>query len=133
MEGLLLEAYDRLKSPLMKEIHHGESNPERAIADAETILQKLEAKLNSQPKENKVEIPFRTEIERSLTRLSEILANQEKEDILDAIKAQLTIFRGLAQLSEFSEGLTIANLTLEELQNNPQSVTTIGARALQRA
>jgi chemotaxis family two-component system sensor histidine kinase/response regulator PixL len=130
LEGLLLEAYDRLKSPLMKEIHHGESNPERAIADAETILQKLEAKLNSQPKENKVEIPFRTEIERSLTRLSEILANQEQEDILDAIKAQLTIFRGLAQLSEFSAGLTIANLTLEELQNNPQSVTTIGARAL---
>ena len=130
LEGLLLEAYDRLKSPLMKEIHHGESNPERAIADAETILQKLEAKLNSQPKENKVKIPFRTEIERSLSRLSEILANQEKEDILDAIKAQLTILRGLAQLSEFSEGLTIANLTLEELQNNPQSVTTIGARAL---
>ena len=130
LEGLLLEAYDRLKSPLMKEIHHEQSNPERAIADAETILQRLEAKLNTQPKENKVEIPFQAEIERSLTRLAEILASEEKEDILDAIKAQLTIFRGLAQLSEFSEGLAIANSILKELQNSPQSVTTIGTRAL---
>ena len=131
LEGLLLEAYDRLKSPLMKEIHHGESNPERAIADAELILQKLEAKLNSQPKENRVEIPFQTEIERSLTRLSEILVSQESEDILEAIKAQLTIFRGLAQLSEFSEGLTIANSLLKELQDKPQSVKSIGTKALE--
>lgn len=130
LEGLLLEGYDRLKSPLMTEIHHGESNPDKAIASAEIILQQLEAKLNKQPKENSsIKIPFGEEIKRSLNRLEEILAT-EQEDILEAIKAQLTIFRGLAQLSELNELLAIANHTLEELQKNPQSVHHIGTEAL---
>ena len=131
LEGLLLEAYDRLKSPLMKEIHHGESNADQAIANAETILQQLEAKLNAQPKENHgVKIPFNEEIKRSLARLEAILAREDPAEILEAIKAQLTIFRGLAQLSELNDFIAIANSTLEQLQNNPQSVIKIGTQAL---
>ncbi|VEP18003.1 Chemotaxis protein histidine kinase-like protein [Hyella patelloides LEGE 07179] len=132
LEGLLLEAYDRLKSPLMTEIHHGESNPHRAIADAKPILQQLEAKLNSQPKENQsaVKIPFGEEIKRSLKRLEDILTSKDKTEVLEAIKAQLTIFRGLAQLSNLDSFLKIANSTLDNLQANPQNVIVIGTEAL---
>jgi two-component system, chemotaxis family, sensor histidine kinase and response regulator PixL len=37
LEGLLLEAYDRLKSPLVTEIHHGETDPAKAIANANLV------------------------------------------------------------------------------------------------
>jgi two-component system, chemotaxis family, sensor histidine kinase and response regulator PixL len=131
LEGLLLEAYDRLKSPLISEIHHGEIDSEKAIANADLILQQLEAKLNTKPKANKsgAEIPFGEEIKRSLSRLETILASEQKDDILEAIKAQLTIFRGLAELSGLKKCLAIANLTLEELKSNPQSVVEIGTQA----
>jgi two-component system, chemotaxis family, sensor histidine kinase and response regulator PixL len=132
LEGLLLEAYDRLKSPLVTEIHHGETDPAKAIANANLILQQLEAKLSIQPKANQSgkEIPFGEEIKRSLSRLETILASGQKDDLLAAITAQLTIFRGLAELSGIKKCLAIANLTLEELKSNPQSVADIGTQAL---
>ena len=132
LEGLLLKAYDRLKSPLMMEIHHGESNPDKAIADALPILQQLEDKLNSQPKENKsaVEIPFGEEIKRSLTRIEDILNGDNETEVLEATKAQLAIFRGLAQLSNLQDFLAIADNTLDKLQQNPQSVIAIATDAL---
>lgn len=132
LEGLLLEAYDRLKSPLISEIHHGEVDTEQAIARADLILQQLETKLNAQPRANQsnIEIPFADEIKSSLSRLEAILASEQKDDIIEAIKAQLTIFRGLAELSGLKKGLAIANLTLEELKSNPHSVMEIGTQAL---
>ena len=37
LEELLLQAYDRLKSPLMDEIHYGGSDPQEAIANAKGV------------------------------------------------------------------------------------------------
>ena len=132
LEELLLQAYDRLKSPLLDEIYYGGSNPEEALANSEEVWQQIESKLNQQPKQQPttLKVPFGKEIERSLDRIAEILANKDQTGILEAVKAQFTIFRGLAQLSNLENFLEIANSTLDELQANPEAAKKIGTKAL---
>ncbi|MDJ0650371.1 MAG: hybrid sensor histidine kinase/response regulator [Xenococcaceae cyanobacterium MO_188.B19] len=131
LEELLLQAYDRLKSPLMAEIHTGETDPEATIAKAQPVLQQLEAKLKAQSSYKKItDFPFAREIDQGLDRLSLILSSPDETDILQALKVQFTIFRGLAEVSGIADFLTIADSTLEQLNNNPNSVITIGENAL---
>ena len=131
LEELLLQAYDRLKSPLMAEIHTGETDPEATIAKAQPVLQELQAKLKAQSSYKKItDFPFAREIDQGLDRLSLILSSPDETDILEALKVQFTIFRGLAEVSGVADFLTIADSTLEKLDKYPDSVITIGENAL---
>ncbi len=131
LEELLLQTYDRLKSPLMAEIHTGETDPEETIAQAKPILQELEAKLKALSSNKKTrDFPFAREIDQGLERLAVILSSSEPTEILEALKAQVTIFRGLAELSGVTDFIIIANNTLEQLHNNPELVIDIGKNAL---
>ncbi len=131
LEELLLQAYDRLKSPLLAEIHTGATEPEDAIAKAEPVLQELAAKLKAQSNQKRIrDFPFAREIDQGIDRLSVILSSPDETDILEALKAQFTIFRSLAELSGIADFLTIANSTLEQLENHPESVISIGEKAL---
>ncbi|MDJ0574775.1 MAG: hybrid sensor histidine kinase/response regulator [Xenococcaceae cyanobacterium MO_234.B1] len=131
LEELLLQAYDRLKSPLLAEIHQGAIEPEDAIAKAEPVLQELAAKLKAQSNKKRIrDFPFAREISQGIDRLSVILSSPDETDILEALKAQFTIFRSLAELSGIADFLTIANATLEQLENHPESVISIGEKAL---
>ena len=132
LEELLLRAFDCLKSPLMTEIQTGESNAAEDVAKSKPIFKQLKTKLNSHPNANKAgtEIPFAQEIKRGLERLETILASSEKTEVLEALKAQLTIFRGLAKISNLDEFVAIANETLEQLDKYPGSVVNLGQQAL---
>ena len=132
LEELLLQGYDRLKSPLLAEIHTGGSDPEDAIAKADSVFQELTAKLQAQPTNHQgvANFPFAREIDQGLERLAVILSSPDETDILEALKAQFTIFRGLAQLSGVEDFVTIANDTLKQLHNHPESVISIGEKAL---
>ncbi len=132
LEELLLRAYDCLKSPLIAEIQTGKSNATEDLASSKPIFQQLENKLNSYPRVNKpgAEIPFAEEIKRGLERLETILASSEKTEIIEALRAQLTIFRGLAKISNLEEFVAIADSTLEQLDKNPDSVVSLGQQAL---
>ncbi|MDJ0902298.1 MAG: hybrid sensor histidine kinase/response regulator [Xenococcus sp. MO_188.B8] len=132
LEELLLRAFDCLKSPLMTEIQTGESNAAEDVAKSKPIFKQLETKLNVHSRANKpsAEIPFAQEIKRGLERFETILASSEKTEILEALKAQLTIFRGLAKISNLDEFVAIANNTLEQLDKYPASVVNLGKQAL---
>ncbi|MGK7895332.1 MAG: chemotaxis protein CheA, partial [Xenococcus sp. (in: cyanobacteria)] len=132
LEELLLRAFDCLKSPLIAEIKTGESDATKAVAKSKPIFKQLETKLNSYPRANKpgAEIPFAQEIKRGLERFETILGSSEKTEILEALKAQLTIFRGLAKISNLDEFVAIANNTLEQLDKYPGSVVNLGKQAL---
>ncbi len=132
LEELLLRAFDCLKSPLIAEIQTGESDATESVAKSKPIFKQLETKLNSYPRANKpgTEIPFAQEIKRGLERLETILASSEKTEILEALKAQLTIFRGLAKISNLDDFVAIANNTLEQLDKYPASVVNLGKQAL---
>ena len=130
LEGLLLQGYDRLKSPLMAEIHQETGSPDKAIAEAQPILEQIQELLESQQKPNTKEIPFAEEIQRSLQRLEEIL-QQEPQDLPDAVKAQMTIFQGLTQLAELHELEAIALNTLDRLQTQPHLAKEVAATALE--
>lgn len=132
LEELLLRAFDCLKSPLISEIQTGESDATKAVAKSKPIFKQLETKFNSYPRANKpsTEIPFAQEIKRGLERLETILASSEKTEILEALKAQLTIFRGLAKISNLDEFVAIANNALEQLDKYPGSVVNLGKQAL---
>lgn len=132
LEELLLQAYDRLKSPLIAEIHSEATDPEITIAQAKPVLERLEAKLKSQSSHKKViDFPFSREISQGLERLEIILSGTNTTEVLEALKVQFTIFRGLAEVSGVADFLTIANKTLEQLKNHPNSAITVGENALQ--
>ena len=132
LEELLLRAFDCLKSPLIAEIQTGESNAAADASKSKPIFQQLETKLNSYPRANKpsTEIPFAQEIKRGLERFETILASSNKTEILEALKAQLTIFRGLAKISNLDEFVAIANNTLDQLDKYPASAVNLGKQAL---
>ncbi|ELS03788.1 chemotaxis protein histidine kinase-like protein [Xenococcus sp. PCC 7305] len=132
LEELLLRAFDCLKSPLIAEIKTGSSDAQADVAKSKPVFQQLETKLNSFPRANKsgTEIPFAQEIKRGLERLETILSSSEKTEILEALKAQLTIFRGLAKISNIDEFVAIANNTLDQLDKYPASVVNLGKQAL---
>ena len=132
LEELLLQAYDRLKSPLIDEIHYGGSDEDEAIANSQEIWQQIEVKFNSHFKgtSTKVNIPFSGEINQGLERLEKILVESDTTEILDALKLQIIIFRGLAEVSQMTEFLAIANSTLELLENEPDLARNTGQQAL---
>ena len=132
LEELLLRAFDCLKSPLIAEIQTGESNAAADASKSKPIFQQLETKLNSYPRANQpsTEIPFAQEIKRGLERFETILASSNKTEILEALKAQLTIFRGLAKISNLDEFVAIANNTLDQLDKYPASAVNLGKQAL---
>ncbi len=132
LEELLLQAYDRLKSPLMDEIHYGGSDPQEAIDNAKGLWKQLETKLGidfADPHQ-KITVPFAGEILQGLERLKNILQDAHRQEIGGVLKLQLKLFRNLAELGKMNDFLNIANHALTSLENNPASSHEIGIKAL---
>ena len=132
LEELLLQAYDRLKSPLLDEIHYGGSNSDEAIANSQEIWQKINAKLNIEDSANldQDSLQFTGEINRSLERLESIIHNSEPAEMLLSLKAQLHILSGLAEIASLESFLPAIHQGLKSLTDAPDAVTEIAPRVL---
>ncbi len=133
LEELLLQAYDRLKSPLLDEIHYGGSNPDEALTNAQEIWQQISEKLNIEDSENPDQdnAQFSGEINRSLERLESIVHNSEPSEMLLALKAQLHILSGLAEIAHLENFLPIIHQGLKNLTDAPESVVEIAPQVLE--
>ena len=133
LENLLLSAYDCLQAPLLEEIQIGKSNREAALEKAKPVLAQLEAKLslNEKKKTDATEFLLAEEVAQGLSRLEVILGNPDIPEMLEALKAQVEIFRELGELSHLPNFVAIARTTLKALQTNPLAGQTIGQLALE--
>ena len=141
LENLLLQAYDCLREPLLKEIQTGKSDGEATLEKAKPVLAQLEAKLglrqclvptsNEQKKTDVTEFPFAEEVAEGISRLEVILANPDIPEMREALKAQAEIFREFGELSQLPGFVAIAQTTLKALQANPQAAQTIAKLALE--
>ena len=141
IESLLLEAYNCLRSPLVKQIKTGKSHGEQELITITKILKEIERKIKQntekQSEENRENINFEdclfaNEIKQGLNRLEIILGKLDAPETPDAFKAQIKILHSLAELSEIPDLLSITESTNKMLEDNPKLVFEIGKNTLEK-
>ncbi|WP_404789466.1 response regulator [Altericista sp. CCNU0014] len=137
-EDLLLQSFDCLKFPIFEEIQTGGCQAHQAVKKAQQVWGQLDAKLRSQRPEQPrstedqdiTYLLFSEDVAKGLNRLSTVLAQERNADRLDAIKAQVQIFRGIGEISHLPGFVAIADAVLKAVRRNPQQVDRVGELAL---
>jgi two-component system, chemotaxis family, sensor histidine kinase and response regulator PixL len=143
VEGLLLQAYDSLRAPLIEQIETGSYDAEAAIESAEPIFSVLEAYLGDSLGAD-LELPtaaelgfdiaqvvFSGDVAMGIERLQAVLAHPEIEQVSGEIRAQAEVFAGIGELLNLPGFSAIANHTLLALDANPHNPTAVGQAAVE--
>jgi chemotaxis family two-component system sensor histidine kinase/response regulator PixL len=141
VEGLLLQAYDCLRLPLMDQLQSGHYESASAIAAAEPIFEVLKLYLGDTDEDVElptaaelgvdiVEIVFEGDVQQGLVRLQGVLGNPEGVPVTGEIRAQVEVFSGIGELLNLSGFKAIANATLQALEHNPDNPVLVGKVAV---
>ncbi len=141
VEGLLLQAYDCLRLPLMDQLQSGHYESESAIAAAEPVFEVLKLYLGDTDEDFElptaaelgvdiVQIVFEGDVQQGLVRLQGVLANPEGVPVIGEIRAQVEVFSGIGELLNLSGFKAIANTTLQALEQNPDNPVLVGKVAV---
>ncbi|NJL43643.1 MAG: hypothetical protein HC935_10925 [Pseudanabaena sp. SU_2_4] len=143
VEGLLLQAYDSLRAPLVQQIETGYYDAEAAIESAEPIFSVLEGYLGDSLGAD-LELPtaaelgfdiaqvvFSGDVAMGIERLQAVLAHPEIEQVSGEIRAQAEVFAGIGELLNLPGFSAIANHTLLALDANPHNPTAVGQAAVE--
>ena len=141
IEGLLLQAYDCLREPLMDQLQSGHYESAAAIAAAEPVFDVLklffgeidedvELPTSAELGVDIVQIVFDGDVQQGILRLQNVLANPEGLPVTGEIRAQVEVFNGLGELLNLSGFKAIAKATLEALEHNPDHPILVGEVAV---
>lgn len=141
VEGLLLQAYDCLRIPLMDQLQSGHYESASAIASAEPIFEVLKMYLGEINEDTElptaaelgvdiVQIVFDGDVQQGILRLQNVLANPEGVPVTGEIRAQMEVFNGIGELLNLSGFKAIAHATLEALEHNPNHPILVGEVAV---
>ncbi|HBC41577.1 MAG TPA: hybrid sensor histidine kinase/response regulator [Pseudanabaena sp.] len=141
VEGLLLQAYDCLREPLMDQLQSGHYESAAAIAVAEPVFDVLklffgeidedvELPTSAELGVDIVQIVFDGDVQQGILRLQNVLANPEGLPVTGEIRAQVEVFNGLGELLNLSGFKAIAKATLEALERNPDHPILVGEVAV---
>jgi len=141
VEGLLLQAYDCLREPLMDQLQSGHYESAAAIAAAEPVFDVLklffgeidedvELPTSAELGVDIVQIVFDGDVQQGILRLQNVLANPEGLPVTGEIRAQVEVFNGLGELLNLSGFKAIAKATLEALERNPDHPILVGEVAV---
>ncbi|WP_055073613.1 hybrid sensor histidine kinase/response regulator [Pseudanabaena sp. 'Roaring Creek'] len=141
VEGLLLQAYDCLRLPLMDQLQLGHYEAESAIAAAEPVFEVLKLYLGNTDEEVElptaaelgvdiVQIVFEGDVQQGILRLQNVLANPEGVPVKGEIRAQIEVFNGIGELLNLSGFKAIAQATLQALEHNPEHPVLVGKVAV---
>jgi chemotaxis family two-component system sensor histidine kinase/response regulator PixL len=141
IEGLLLQAYDCLREPLMDQLQSGHYESAAAIAAAEPVFDVLklffgeidedvELPTSAELGVDIVQIVFDGDVQQGILRLQNVLANPEGLPVTGEIRAQVEVFNGLGELLNLSGFKAIAKATLEALERNPDHPILVGEVAV---
>ena len=142
LEGLLLKAYDCLRTPLMEQIATGGHDTDAALAEAKPIFDKIEQRLGDALNEiddpilNSTELGvdivlsiFEVDVARGLDRLDEVVAYPHKYDVSTELRSQADVFSGFAHLLNLPGFGEIAQTTLAALDIRPHQSMKIAQLA----
>lgn len=144
VEGLLLQAFDSLRVPIIEQIETGSYDAETAIENAEPIFSVLENYLGDSLGAD-LELPtaaelgfdiaqvvFSGDVTMGIQRLQAVLAHPEiKQEISGEFRAQAEVFAGIGELLNLPGFSAIANHTLLALDANPNNPTSVGQAAVE--
>ena len=148
IEGLLLQAYDSLRVPLMEQLETGYFDPEQAMINAEPVFAEIEAQLGDfigaagelpSSIDLGVDIAlsiFEVDVAQGLERLEAVLANPQGEEVAGELRAQAEVFSGLAELlcmPGFGKIAQTAIAALDACPNLALEVTQIAFNDFQAA
>lgn len=141
LESLLLQAYDRLRIPLIEAIQLGDAfDGEAALAAAQPVFAEIEACLGDflggedqlpTVAEMGIDIAqmiFETDVTQALERLSGL--NPDDQILLGELRAQAEVFLGIAELLSFGGFQEINQLIMTALETNPHRLKDIYGVAL---
>ncbi|NEP70562.1 MAG: hybrid sensor histidine kinase/response regulator [Okeania sp. SIO2G4] len=146
LENLLLQAFDCLRSPTVKQIETGNYDQENSIIKAKQVFEQIEKKLGHSLEEA-AEFPevsmeegdmtkflFTEEIPSGLHRWENLLAGKNSTDsglsIQDELKRQAEVFATLGTMLNLPGFTSIAETTIKALEVNPKYIKKIGTLAL---
>ena len=131
VEGLLLQAYDCLRVPLIEQLETGYFDPEQAMTNAEPVFAQIEAQFGDfigaegelpSSIDLGVDIAlsiFEVDVAQGLDRLAEVLAHPQGEEVSGELRAQAEVFSGLAELLCMPGFGEIANTAIAALDAHP--------------
>ena len=141
VEGLLLQAYDCLRIPLMDQLQSGHYESASAIAAAEPIFEVLKMYFGEIDEDAElptaaelgvdiIQIVFDGDVQQGILRLQNVLANPEGVPVTGEIKAQVEVFNGIGELLNLSGFKAIADATLAALEIHPDQPILVGEVAV---
>jgi chemotaxis family two-component system sensor histidine kinase/response regulator PixL len=141
VEGLLLQAYDCLRLPLMDQLQSGHYESASAIAAAEPVFEVLKLYLGDTDEDVElptaaelgvdiVQIVFEGDVQQGIVRLQSVLANPEGVPVTGEIRAQVEVFSGIGELLNLSGFTAIAQATLQALEQHPDNPILVGEVAV---
>ncbi len=141
VEGLLFQAYDCLRIPLLEQIQTGAYDEQSAIAASEPIFEVLgmyfgdlgediELPTAAELGVDIVQIVFEGDVQQGILRLQDVLANPEGVPVLGEIRAQVEVFSGIGELLNLSGFSAIAQATLQALEHNSDNPMLVGTVAV---
>ncbi|NEO54235.1 MAG: hybrid sensor histidine kinase/response regulator [Okeania sp. SIO3B5] len=146
LENLLLQAFDCLRSPTLKQIETGKYDQKNSMLKAKQVFKQIEKKLGHSLEEA-AEFPevsmdegdmtkflFTEEIPSGLHRWENLLAGKNSSDsglsIKEELKRQAEVFATLGTMLNLSGFTSIAQATIKALEVNPKYIKKIATLAL---
>ncbi|NJM89700.1 MAG: response regulator [Hydrococcus sp. RU_2_2] len=134
----LSHAYKFLHSTLLTELSANQQDLSDVLAQAESVLNYLENRLNSQeellaiaePEVNTLKVLFDRDLVQALERLDIASISPASPQRAGEIAMQIEILLSLGEVLEISELVAIATIAQASLQTYPQSAQIIGQMAL---
>ncbi|NHC35261.1 hybrid sensor histidine kinase/response regulator [Scytonema millei] len=138
LEGLLLQAYDCLRVPLLQQITIGSIDCVATLAVAEPIFNQIEERLGDALAQIDRYIPmsselgvdlvasiFETDVVQGLERLAAVVANPQDFEVAGELRAQAEVFAGFAELLNLPGFGAIAQTALTALDTYPKRAREI--------
>ena len=138
LERLLLQGYDCLQEPLSKQIAEDKLDEEWALANAEPVLARIEAKLGTALEEAESYIPsstdlgvdmvlsiFEIDVSQGIDRMAMVVASPQAYDIATELRTQAEVFSGFADILGLPGFGAIAQTALAALDACPDKAEEI--------
>ena len=137
VEGLLLQAYDCLRFPLIEQITAGQFNSDQAMAMVEPVFAQIETRIGHFLREaanlpSSVELGvdialsiFEVDVAQGLERIATVLAAPQGNEVAGELRAQAEVFAGLAELLNLPGFGAIAETALAALDAHPDQALHI--------
>jgi two-component system, chemotaxis family, sensor histidine kinase and response regulator PixL len=143
LENQLLQAYDCLRLPLAEQISTGSFDPVHALAIADPIFTQIEARCGEALSSTEAYMPssselgvnmvvsiFEVDVAQGLEYLSHVADQADVGKVAEALRSQLDIFAGFAELFSLPDFAEIVKTVQQAWEAHPDRILDITELAL---